>query len=1355
MKLRKSWFLLLSVAFCLTADEYPKLIAEWDFSKPDVLTAGPFPLKLRKGAAIKDGMLISQSADLKIPGGAAALKVHPGLDMKNAFSAEAVFEVDKASNYKMIFDSKYNYTSGYMGGFMLALRPQRNGRFRPYAAFGYGKESCQVFGNEIALEPGKRHTLRMHFTGIGKVLFRVNGKDAGSGEVKPGGIAKSNRFACIGDRSGSSFNPFGKGIAKFSLYEERPVLFKLFPQTGSQTSFEQGEKDAFLHYSVFNNSGMDQPVIKLVLSCGSRKTEAVLKNLKKGESADGKFALDTALPPGVYPVKAVFYRADGREITTDTLTFSIVKYPKLVAEWDFSKPDVLTAGPIPLKLRKGAAIKDGMLVSQTADRKIPGGAAALRVHSELDMAGAFSTVAVFQVDKASRDKDMILLFDNKNSFAQYAGSKEYFGGFNLALKPRGNNEYHPYATFGFGTASCQVTGNAFVLEPGKNHTLKMFFSGVGNVRFQIDGKDAGSDMVNFGGIAKANRPACIGDRTGSLFNPFGRGIMKFSLYEERPMPFRANLKPGFRTVFERGEKNAFLYYTLYNNSGADQANLKLVLRNGGETATAEIGELKTGKCAEGKIALDTRFLPGSYSVTTSLCLADGREISAGALHYTIVPAYGDFLPRALTGWAKPEKAREFGFTHTRTVLRITEVNGIREKDKISRFKTMDKSLSSGIYQIFFVSLLNSHFAKGKDGGQFLRHNRQGKTYPHNPMEVSNTDLIKKGCSIAEQCAKALGEHPALDLAIINTEVRDSMQPAFGGTEEANFKKFAGFSIPRTVVSKYPAPYRGNPVFPWDRVLPENDKELTYYRWLWKDGDGWNNIHSLASGIVHKYLPHHHTTFFEPAVRTVPCWGSGGRVDALSQWTYTHPDPIKINQALDELRAMADEHDKPILKETQIIWPRFLVAPANKKPDNMPEWPKHEPNARYVTIPPDCLREAIWCNISHRVQSLHFHGSPCIFPDEPRSKSYRYTNPETKYVFKDMAFSVLKPLGPVIKRIPERLPEVAILESFTASIYAPRHMTSGWSHKWTADLHLALQWAQIQPSVIYEDHLLTGKKMEKVKVILLPGCEVLSENVLKKLKELQNRGVILIGDEFLLPALMPDYQIASVKRTADPKESKAKLQKLGREIAAVLKGHYDSPVSATDPDIILRRRGSDLADYLFIANDKRTFGDYLGPWKLVMEKGQPVSGTVTVNHSAQAMYDLVRHTPVAFKKVGSTISFRVDLAPGDGRMLLLLDRKIASLKLDLPTRPLARKDAFSLKCSVLDEKDSAIRAIIPLVIQLTDAKGTELPGSGYYAAENGKLTIKEILAPNMSPGKVTVMVKDLASGLKIQKTFDVR
>ncbi|MBR4675859.1 MAG: hypothetical protein IKP00_15480 [Victivallales bacterium] len=1025
------------------------------------------------------------------------------------------------------------------------------------------------------------------------------------------------------------------------------------------------------------------------------------------------------------------------------------EYPKLVAEWDFSKPDVLTAGPFPLKLRKGAKVEDGLLNSQPTELNVPGGATTYKIHPELDMKGAFSVLAEFEVDdmKAVHYK---MLFDNKYNYTDTPA-----GGFMLALRTLGNDLYCPFASFGFG-ANCPVLGTTVKLEKGKRHTLRMLFTGLGSVQFFVNGQGAGQGKVMLGSIAKARHVACVGDRYSSTCCHFGKGIAKLAIYEERSVLFTVYANALYRKAFERGEKKATLHYVVFNNSGEDLRNAKLTLQNNDEMTTVTIDELKKGETLDQEIPLDTLLLPGRYEVHGTLCSSDGKELWSGEMPYFIAPKYGDFLPVALTGWGKPEKVKEFGFTHFRsTGSLVPSRNGINEANRIKMNEGLDAALAHGLYQVFYIRPV-SFFGKSKEDAKYLRKNRNGELYPNNPLDVSNPELVREICALTEQCAKEVGEHPGWDLAVINSEVRDSMQPAFGGVEEENFRKYAGFPVPREVTGKYPESYKGNPNFSWEHVLPENDKLLTYYRWLWGNGDGWNNVHSLVSDIAHKYLTHHHTTFFEPAVRNPPQWGSGGRTDTISQWTYTNPDPIKINQAFDELRAMADEHEhQEIFKETQIIWYRNQTAPIGEKPANMPDWVEREPDAKYITIPPDCLREAIWCDISHRVQCLMFHGSGCLFPDEPTS-SYRYTNPDTKFAFKEMALNVLRPLGPVIKLIPERLPEVAILESFTSSIYAPEHATSGWSKGWAADLHLALQWAHIQPSVIYEEHLLTGRKMENVKVILLPGGEVLGEDVLKKLKELQHKGVILVGDEYTLPALMPDVRIESVKRLINPQETKEKLQKLGLEIAALLKGHYDSPITATDQDIILRRRGTDDADYLFIANDKRVFGDYLGPWKRVMEKGVQTTGTVGIDHPVKAAYDLVRHSPLEFTKTGKGISFDVDLAPGDGRMLLLLkNQRIASVTLKLAATELVRKSTFSIECAVLDEKGGVIQAVVPLEVSLLDANGNPLPGTGFYAAQNGRLVVQDVLAPNMSLGKVTVTVKELASGKEAQATFVVQ
>ena len=84
--------------------------------------------------------------------------------------------------------------------------------------------------------------------------------------------------------------------------------------------------------------------------------------------------------------------------------------------------------------------------------------------------------------------------------------------------------------------------------------------------------------------------------------------------------------------------------------------------------------------------------------------------------------------------------------------------------------------------------------------------------------------------------------------------------------------------------------------------------------------------------------------------------------------------------------------------------------------------------------------------------------------------------------------------------------------------------------------------------------------------------------------------------------------------------------------------------------------------------------------------------------------------------------------------------------------LAEKKTFKKNC-LPDAPECAER--IPLEVKITDANGTILPGSGFHAAENGRLVINEILAPNMSPGSVAVTVKDLASGQEVRKTFEVK
>ena len=267
-------------------------------------------------------------------------------------------------------------------------------------------------------------------------------------------------------------------------------------------------------------------------------------------------------------------------------------------------------------------------------------------------------------------------------------------------------------------------------------------------------------------------------------------------------------------------------------------------------------------------------------------------------------------------------------------------------------------------------------------------------------------------------------------------------------------------------------------------------------------------------------------------------------------------------------------------------------------------------------------------------------------------------------------------------------------------------------------------------------------------------EVVTESVLAKLNQLRRRGVIIVGDEFTVPALMVDYRIQSVNRnTYDPAGTKRELQKLGKMLAALLDKYCPRPAIASNADLVVRQRGTDAADYLFVVNDKRTFGEYVGQWKMVQEKGLPNSGTISLRHPAVAAYDLTAHKALALKKQNNGCSFDVSLAPGDGKLVLLLDREISNISLQLP-QFVEQRAGYTVKCRITDRNGVAIPAYIPVEIKMVAANGIQLPGSGFYAAVNGELTVNEVMASNAPAGVVHVTARCLASNKTASGTFNV-
>ncbi|MBO5724116.1 MAG: hypothetical protein J6S58_04740, partial [Lentisphaeria bacterium] len=421
--------------------------------------------------------------------------------------------------------------------------------------------------------------------------------------------------------------------------------------------------------------------------------------------------------------------------------------------------------------------------------------------------------------------------------------------------------------------------------------------------------------------------------------------------------------------------------------------------------------------------------------------------------------------------------------------------------------------------------------------------------------------------------------------------------------------------------------------------------------------------------------------------------------------------------------------------------------------NTPAWAKQHPKARYITLPPDLMRIAVWTQISRQVQGIMFHGLDALlpFPRKEKSNSYTFTNEHTAKALSDLLLNVVRPLGPALKRVPERKSEVAILESFASSMFAGT-TTWGWTG-WPFELHLGLLWANLAPSVLYDEMILQGD-LDGIKVLIMPGCEVLSESVYKAIVAFQKKGGIVVADARLVPGITPDILISEYKRVRDPRKDKAALQKIGMDIRKAVAGCYTPFVQTSDPDIVTWVRSSGDADYLFMVNDKRTFGDYLGVYKLILEKTVPTEGTVTFRRKAGAIYDLRYHREVPFKVQNSSTVLKESFTEKDiGKVYLVLPEKIGKVALTLPGS-VKKGTAFTLRSSVSYVSGKTVKTVHPIQITVKDSAGVLTEDTTSAALVNGSYTQKVTIPLNAKTGAWSITVQDLASGKSITKKITV-
>ncbi len=1033
-----------------------------------------------------------------------------------------------------------------------------------------------------------------------------------------------------------------------------------------------------------------------------------------------------------------------------------------VGHWNFSDGKVDSSdGKFKMNLGAASVLTSdhcgSFLRITPSDRKIQSGIRTNGLYPELSPADCFRIEIMFRLSDASADGNATLvLFDNKN--VNYEHKLPAFNrGIMLWLQRRGNPPvFTPGVSLGFGQDSKNLYGQAVPLEAGKIHALTFSFNRGGQAVFKLDGKINAEHKAEDREVAAAALPLSIGDRGSANYMPFTGDIFEVKVITfPKPDVSIGMTVPG-RRAFIRNEKDALLELCLENNGEAECIGIRLGgSMNAVPLVSQNVGRLSRNGKLTSCIPVETRLTPGAYPCNLKVEYCRNGESLEKTLDLTILigPEEHDSMPVIL--WGSPPDfvpIRQLGFTHALSWA-YAHVYVRKRKDPEllieGHSRALDDMLAAGFRAFDLIHVTSMH-------EKYPRVGRDGKPYQnvHQNFDATNPDGIRETCEVTENIIQAHKSHPAYAGAGINSEVRDHSRPSFSELQCKEYKQKFGHDIPQEADGRTAPHYTRLKGFPLSRVVAQDDPLLQYYTWFWKEGDGWNPLHSAMHDICKKLVKRPFKTFYDPAVRVPPIWGSGGRTDMLSHWTYAYPDPINIAASTEETFAMAAGRDgQEVANMTQIIAYRSLTAPVGSKVANPPGWAEVEPDAKYITLAPDLMRTALWTQISRRTSAIMFHGFDSLIVDTQPNREglYRCTNHETEKVLQDILLNVVKKLGPVLKRVPERPSEVAVLESFASSIFAGRG-TWGWNG-WGFDSILMLLWANLSPRVIYEETALRDG-FGQLRVLVMPHCDVLPRPVYEAVQKFQRQGGLIVGDEFLVPGITPDIQIDSIRRIREkPLETKAALVTTGLEIRKQLAPYFRPYVTASNPDIVTHVRSSGNADYLFVVNDKRTFGDYWGAYGLVAEKGLPNTGTVTVNRAAGAVYDSVRSVPVDFKSDGGSTTIPVEFSTSGGALFLLLPKPVGSVAIDMP-KTVRAGTPFTVKARVLDHSGEPIRTIHPVILEFRNADGILTDDSTSAALENGSYVQTIIPALNGKQGIWNVTVRDLASGKHNSKTIRV-
>ena len=662
---------------------------------------------------------------------------------------------------------------------------------------------------------------------------------------------------------------------------------------------------------------------------------------------------------------------------------------------------------------------------------------------------------------------------------------------------------------------------------------------------------------------------------------------------------------------------------------------------------------------------------------------------------------------------------------------------------------------------YLYPLLSTHWAQEQDAHCLLVDGTRDRrrVYPREPA------VLEHGKRTAETWMATYAEFPSFRHALLNSEY----QVPFCKNEELRTLAQQEAGVDAGAILRPEWVVKGSAAFdvaklpaelqPKDGLIADDHPVYRFLKWWWERGHGTSTLNAeMARVLKAKRLD---LLVWHDPYRLAPVYGSHDGLDAISTWTYGHPDIKRLGYTAVLQAAAKRDKQKVMQTITLYLYARFVMSLARSSAQPLADQAGRDAS---FNAGPDFVREAMWLVLSQRPDVLAFYYGGDSRPSSTNVDPY-VSSPETFDAIGEVCRTLVEPYGPAILESRRMHPRVAVLDS-AASVWFPgAPLWYSYPNEQILPYCSLLMMNHVPFDILLDDDIIAGR-LDEYDALVIPRGDTLTKGMHERIVAFaRNKRVIANATmRAKVPgAAMTDFDF-SFERAVDgnrlahgdaitAEEHRSRMESYAEKLSAIV-ADLRGPAECDSKRVLINILDAGDLRWIFLVNDERTYGPRFGTWKLEFETGLRQTAKIGVRTSgAPALYDALSHRLIAAETKDGRSTFDVTLPAARGKLIAQLPERIGRVVVKASDK--AERGALApIEVSVLGVSGKPIKGALPVRIEVIDPLGRQNEYSRYAALTGPAWALPFRLALNDIPGEWKVRVTDLIAGTRAEQAFHV-